>query len=358
MRKPIIAMDLENKGQGGGPYTSTSRIMNSGLKEKFNFVEIEYDPYMSKGVSVRRILNLRRQILNLKPDIVHYTGLQLSGFHIAIACLLAGVSKTIVTIRGMSGDAIDFHPLKRVLLTYLLEPFTLLLSKKFTGVSDFVTSRRIARLFKYKCFGTIYNFPPEEISEKNPVLTQESFGLDYSDVVITSVGRINKEKGYHILEKAIRKFETRPHVKFIIVGEGAYLEEMKANLSHQFELGQILFLGYREDVQQINGLADIFVLPTLHETLSVALLEASMSKLPMIASDTGGVPEIFETGFNGELVVPGSVDELASAIELLVSNPEKRTKYGLNAYNKVKNKFSKHSIEQELEKLYSEVLSR
>ncbi len=357
-KKPVIAMDRSTKGKGGGPFTSTTRIMESGLSQKYDFVELRYDPSMGSGVSVKRILDLRRQIKQVNPDIVHFTGLQLSGFHVAVACFLARVKNTVVTIRGMSGDAIDFHPVKRFMLTWLFEPLTMLLAKRFTGVSDFVTSRKIARVFAYKCFGTVYNFPPEQEVAEPKVQLRSEFGFTDDDIVIASIGRINKEKGYHILKQAIERFTGNDKVKFLIAGDGDYLVTMKSELQTQIDKGQVVLLGYRDDVQRINGAADIFVLPTLHETLSVALLEASKAGLALVASDTGGVPEIVETGYNGELVTTGDADMLYGAMEKLVSRPALVKEYGSNALTKVNSKFSKQSIECKLEQLYAQLLSK
>ena len=355
-QKPIIAMDLSTQGQGGGPYMSTIRIMSSSLSKKYNFVKINYDPSIGRGISVRRILDLRRQIIKLNPDIVHFTGLSLSGFHLAAACFLSGVTKTAVTIRGTSTDAIDFHPIKKIILANILEPFTLLISKKIVGVSDFVTFTKITKMFHYKIFGTIYNFPPEYEQVLNRDECRKNLLLGNDDIVISSVGRINREKGYHIFAEAIKYFSSNNSIKFIIVGDGEYLEEMKKIIISQVESGQVRFLGYQDDVASINLAADIFVLPTLHETLSNALLEASVAELALIASDTGGVPEIVETGYNGELVSPNNSEALAKAIEKLIENPLLIKEYGRNSLLKVNHKFSKHSIEKKLELLYSQML--
>jgi glycosyltransferase involved in cell wall biosynthesis len=357
VRKPIIAMDLSTQGKGGGPFTSTNRIMSSNLKEKYDFVVIDYDPTIGRGISIKRIFELRSQLLKLKPDLVHFTGLSLVGFHIAVACFLARVDKKIVTIHGSTSDSIEFPFIKRMILTKIIEPLTLLISSEIVGVSDYVSNTKVPNMFQYKNFGTIYNLPPEGIQKENKISIQD-LGFDEGDVIVTSVGRVNKEKGFHILEQAIKEFSCTTNVKFIIVGEGDYLKEMKNNLKEQYEAKQICFLGYRDDVQSINDISDIFVLPTLHETLSIALLEASASNLPLIGSNTGGVPEIIESGFNGELTEPGNSQSIAMAITKLVESPELRSIYGNNSSLKLKNKFSKKSIEAKLERLYSQSLSK
>jgi len=227
--------------------------------------------------------------------------LQLSGFHTILACKLAGIKRTVVTIHGFSGDALDIHQFKKIMLTYFIEPLTLFLSNKIIGVSEYVIARPILRMFHQKCCGTIYNLiPAAYISNNEPSLRSE-LGLSASDTLAVSVARIRKDKGYHILDAAIANFQNVPQLKFIIIGEGDYLDEMRENLKEQILNGQVYFLGYRSDIQRILHDCDFFILPTLHETLSIALLEASVEGLALIASNTGGVPEIVENGYNGIL---------------------------------------------------------
>ncbi|MBV1911776.1 MAG: glycosyltransferase [Kangiellaceae bacterium] len=355
--KPLIAMDLSTRGKGGGPYTSTTRIMSSTLANDYDFEVINYDPSIGRGVSLKRILNLRNQIKKIDPNIVHFTGLSLQGFHLAVACYLAGARKNIVTIRGTSTDAIYFNPIKRFLLARILEPLTLIIASKIVGVSDYVSTNKIAQRFKHKSFGTIYNFPPKNQPILSKLEYRKLLSIVDDDIVISSVGRITKEKGYHILADAITHFSTQPKVKFIIAGEGDYLEPMKVRLNEQVTSGQVTFLGYCDNAQDVNFSADIFVLPTLHETLSNALLEASKAGLPLIASDTGGVPEIVESGYNGELFPTGDVIALVNSMQKLIDNPELRRQYGVNALFKVNEKFSVLAIEKKLGLLYAQLLA-
>lgn len=353
-RKPIIAIDMSSTGKGGGPFVSTNRILNSGLKYKYNFKIINYQTEIGRGISFKRIRNLVNQLKEIKPDIVHFSGLQLSGFHMAVASKLAGIKNTIITVRGFSGDAIYFHPVKKFLLTFFVEPFTLLLTKKIYGNSEYTVNRKLIRIFNFKCFGAIYNFPPQSANNDSEI--RKELGFDTSDIIIITVARIIRDKGYHIFDEAITKFKNFKDLKFLIVGTGDYLTEMKLKLKYQVENRQVFFLGHRDDVQTILKGCDIFVLPTLHETLSIALLEASVEGLALIASNTGGVPEIVENNYNGYLVEPGNIDDLVNAMKELYSNSEKRRKFSSNAKKKVNEKFSIEGIENKIDQVYQSLL--
>jgi glycosyltransferase involved in cell wall biosynthesis len=355
-RKPIIAMDLSTSGKGGGPHTSTSRTINSGLKDKYDFKVINYRTDLGRGISIKRIKDIVNQINEIKPDIIHYTGLQLSGFHMAIACKLSGIKKTIVSVRGFSGDAMYFNKFKKLITKYILEPITLILAKKVIGVSEYVVSRKSIKFFASKKSIAIYNFPPKNENHKHDKSFREIMNINQKDILVVTVARIIKDKGYHIFDEAILEFNNNKNIKFLIVGGGDYLETMKEKLEKMAKNKQVYFLGYRNDIDFILKSCDIFVLPTLHETLSVALLEASNAGLALIASNTGGVPEIVENNHNGLLVTPGNVEELTNAIHEIYNNNTLRAKFAKNAKLKIKDKFSSEDIINKLDHVYESLL--
>jgi len=356
MKKPVIAIDLSTTGKGGGPYTSTQRIINSKLNEKYNFRILYYKTELGRFISFWRIRDLTRQLKIIDPDIVHFTGLQLSGFQIALACKLAGIRNTVMTVRGFSGDMIYLHSYKKLIVSFIIEPLTLLLTKNIYGNSEYVSSRKVLRLFKYKLNNSIYNYPPNIYKSDNSDDIRKELGISCDDNVVVSVARINKDKGYSVLTKAIMMCSRIEKLKFIIVGKGEYLQEMKNRLKNQIALGQVFFLGYRSDVQRILSGCNIFVLPTLHETLSGVLLESSVEGLALIASNTGGIPEIIENEYNGLLVPPGNVDLLFLAIKRIHFNNELREFLGANAKEKIKKDFSPREIDKKINDIYKSLL--
>ena len=352
--KPIVAVDISTTGAGGGPYTSSMRLMNSTLKEKVDFRILEYKSETGRLISIKRIRDLVKQLKSIRPDIVHFSGLMLSGFHVAVACKLAGIKRSIVVIRGSSTEALDIGLVKRILMG-LLEMITLLLSTTYYGVSKYSSRLPVTRLFRRKSSGFIYNLP--EIADKSiTAYDRKDFGFREEDIIIVSVGRITRDKGYHILQDTIQMFNTDSRVRFLIIGTGHYLETMRNNLSAEEAAGRVVFAGFRDDVKNILPMCDLFVLPTLHETLSNALLEASVSGLPLIASDTGGIPEIIEPGYNGLLVKKNSPGALYNAMRRLVNDAEERHTMGLNAQKIVKNKFAEEDLINKVYKVYKKLL--
>jgi glycosyltransferase involved in cell wall biosynthesis len=354
--KPIVAIDLSSTGAGGGPYISNLRVMNSRLNEKYEFRPFIYRTEIGRFISIKRILDLSNQLKTIKPDMVHFSGLQLMGLHLAIACRLAGIKKSVVIVHGLTGDALNIGWFKKTLMTFILEPLTIMLAKKTYGVSEFVSNRTMLKLFKRKNCGYVYNIPANPIQDDFHISIKNELKIDPTAKIAVTVGHVNKDKGFHILDEAILRCAEINDLKFIIIGEGDYLEQMKNKLNLQVNQKQVFFTGYRRDVQQILKDCAFFILPTLHETLSIALLEASTEGLPLIASNTGGVPEIVIDGYNGILVTPRSVDELHSAIIKLYNNHALCKIYGENARRQINEKFNIQKIEARIDQIYQAVL--
>ena len=156
------------------------------------------------------------------------------------------------------------------------------------------------------------------------------------------VGRLTKAKGVDILLKAIKilKEKYQKEIKAAIVGEGYSEEELKELV---IELGiekEVEFLGVRRDIEKFMKSTKLFVLPSRWEGLPLTILEAMSSRASIIATKVGGMPEVIENGKEGILISPNDPEALAMAITELLKDGELRAKLGINAYKKVKEKYS------------------
>jgi glycosyltransferase involved in cell wall biosynthesis len=331
--------------------------MESGLNAKYDFRAVQYRTEIGSNISSRRIYDLYKQIRNINPDIAHISGLLLNGFHMALACRLARVKRVLLTVHGTSRDSLDLGFSKKQAMVRVMEPLTLAMCDRFYGVSSFLAKRDFLR--GPRSAGFVYNLPPSKTETQglSREKARERLGINKDAVVLVSVGRIVKDKGYHILADALLERCRESRLKVIIVGEGAYSSEMKASLRSLVEARQVSFLGYRADVLGILAAGDIFVLPSLHETLSIALLEASACGLALIASNAGGIPEIVKDGFNGILVPPGDTRKLSAAIRRMELDSAFRTACGRNAPAVLESRFSRVEIENAIDRIYMGLLT-
>ena len=355
--KPIIGITFRINGENGGPFVSHKRIMESSLREKYEFIPI-WVPKPKELIRPGRFFDFVRLLKKEKIDILHFAGLQLEGFLVLLAAKMARV-RTLCTIRGSSMDAIHFPKWKQFVMK-ILENWTMCYVDACYGVSRFVSNWERVKKHTRNYKGHIYNLPQslsESIGGINENNVRKEFNIGLDEILIVSSGRIVKDKGYDILAQVITSEKSWPGVKFLIVGEGSYLDEMKKNISDNKLENYVIFTGYRSDVMQILNASDIFIICTLHETFCNSVVEASCQGLPVIASKVGGIPEIIEDRVSGILINANDIDEIKNAIRLLISDRNLRNSMGTAGRKIVEEKFSEQRITDGIEKIYEDLLS-
>jgi glycosyltransferase involved in cell wall biosynthesis len=184
---------------------------------------------------------------------------------------------------------------------------------------------------------------------------RKEFGIEADDVVIGFVGTMTEGKGIFELLKAFYALAFgHPRLKLLYVGDGPDMEELKKEA--QVLQGRVIFAGHRKDVARLYAAMDIFVLPsTCREAFGMALIEAMSMGKPVIATRTGGIPEIIEHRTNGLIVPPADYSALARAILELTEAPSLREKLALNAIESVALKFSDDVFGDSFTRLLKEV---
>ena len=358
MCKPTVMISLREGGENGGPFRSHQRIIESSLSDIYNFVPLCVPKGRLGLFNIRVIKNLVGQMKSTKPDIVHFAGLQLEGFHVILACKFAGIKNTIIAIHGSSLEALNICTQKRVILN-ICEIITLRLSDYSYGVSKYVCSWKRVEKYSKNCFGHVYNIS-EFVETQNNYNAYKSFkdeiSADDNDILIVSTGRITIDKGFEIIKDVIKIGDFDSNVKFIIVGEGAYRKQMMNELSDNISCEQVVFTGFRDDIDHILSECDIFLMCSLHETLCISVLEAGLHGLPSIVTDVGGLPEIIDDGCNGFLVNAGDTTGFINALEILINNEDIRKAQSINAKKNIELNFSEKEITSKLDYVYSAIL--
>jgi glycosyltransferase involved in cell wall biosynthesis len=135
------------------------------------------------------------------------------------------------------------------------------------------------------------------------------------------VGRLAPQKGVRNLVAAAGLLED-PSAQVLLVGDGPERPALERE-AERIGLGDRLhFLGFvaHDRLPAVLAHADLLVLPSLYEELGTVLLEAMQAGLPIVASKTGGIPDVIEDGVNGLLVPPGEPELLARAIDRLLAD--------------------------------------
>ncbi len=178
-------------------------------------------------------------------------------------------------------------------------------------------------------------------------------------LVVGTLASLSPEKGLtHLVKAAGILHRAGANLRFVVVGDGPCRreleEQVRAEGVHEiFELA-----GFQNQVSRYLRAFDLFVLPSLSEGLSSAILAAMASSLPVIATNVGGIPELIRHGHNGLLVPPGDAPALADAIRRLNDHPEEARAMGRRSRALMQEKFTLERKIAETEALCHALLGR
>ena len=174
--------------------------------------------------------------------------------------------------------------------------------------------------------------------------------------LIVSVGRFAPEKGHRYLVEALNLLNQQDVAwRCTFLGEGELAAELRALTAEYGLSDQIVFPGFCEDVFSVLLTADVFVLPSFHESSPNALIEAMGIGMPCIASDVGGITDLIEDEKNGIRVPPKDPTTLAAALHRMLTEPDFATELGRNARATIQQKFDSAESMKRLEGIYQQL---
>lgn len=177
--------------------------------------------------------------------------------------------------------------------------------------------------------------------------------------LLLTVGRLTIQKGHTVLLKAIAKVAANyPKAVFAFAGEGKQRQKLESEAKQLKISEQIRFLGVRQDVAQLLLASDVFVQPSLWEGLSLAMLEALLAGIPVLATEVEGVVDVIENKVNGMLVLAGNEDALAESIIGLLNDADLRVKLGQAGKAHVEANYSIDNMCAQYESLMQSLMAR
>lgn len=194
---------------------------------------------------------------------------------------------------------------------------------------------------------------------------REALRLQYAEPdesIVYYVGRITYEKGIFLLLNAAPKVleALSGRVKFVIIGAN---DAYSILLQRQaWDLGiyhMVIFTGFMSDsdLRQFQGIADCAVFPSLYEPFGIVALESFAAKIPVVVSDTGGLPEVVSHGITGVVTRVNDSDSLAWGILEVLKNPEYSKKLVENALIDLHKRFAWPQLARQTEAVYARVLA-
>ncbi len=209
----------------------------------------------------------------------------------------------------------------------------------------------------------IYNGIALEPPPRDRAELRSSLGVSEDAFFVTSGGRLAPSKGFEFFLEAVRRLApTEPRARFRLIGDiiadedAPYRDRVRA---HARSLGlddRLVLEGFRDDYRAVIGVSDVFVLPSVYDTLPSIVIEAMGMGVPVVATSVGGVPEQVEDGVTGILVPPGDPAALAEAITRLAHDPALRARMSLAARMRALEVFGIESYVSRTRALYEELL--
>ena len=214
-------------------------------------------------------------------------------------------------------------------------------TRKFHQRFNLVRSSRI---------DVIHNFIEDAVYQPVAPETREclrhELGIQPHALLLGVVGDVIPRKGLLNLVRALPAIRAAvPSVHVLSVGypQAEYAGSVRAEAKRLGVADRLTLAGARADVPQLLAAMDVFVLPTLEDTLPMAILEAMASGLPVVSTTVGGIPECVVDGQTGCLVPPGNVARLAAALIRLLGDPALRRCWGQAGRERVHRCFSRDS---------------
>lgn len=187
---------------------------------------------------------------------------------------------------------------------------------------------------------------------------REALGLSASALVLGCVGRLVGLKNHRLMIALMPQvLAQHPDAMLLLLGGGELAEALRAQAAQLGIADHVMLAGERPDVAGLLPAMDLFVMPSLTEGVSIALLEACAAGLPVVATDVGGNPEIIASGERGLLVPPDDGPATLSAMLSLLSSPARRQQLGDAARNWVRAHASLEALTRCYDRLYDDAIA-
>jgi len=174
--------------------------------------------------------------------------------------------------------------------------------------------------------------------------------------ILIHISNFRKVKRVQDVIKIFHKIGTAVPSKLIMVGDGPERKTAEKMCRELESCGEIRFLGNQDAVTEILSVSDLFILPSEKESFGLSALEAMAVGVPVISSNTGGIPEVNIDGETGYLSDVGDIESMANNGIHLLSHPEKLTQFRENALKRASS-FDIHNILPLYEAYYEKITS-
>lgn len=311
----------------------------------------EYQPYET-------------ELASKMVDVVKYEKLDLLHVHYAIphasaAFMAQQILKAqgieipfITTLHGTDITLVGKDPSFEPVITFCINA-----SDAVTAVSESLKNDTFTHFGTNRTIEVIPNFIP--VPEKMPQVDREKrkfYALD-EEPILCHISNFRRVKRIDDVIRVFKKVNDEKPSKLILAGDGPE-RPLVEKLARELDVcSRIIFIGKVRDTQPILELVDLFLLPSETESFGLAALEAMVAGVPVVSSNTGGIPEVNEQGVSGFLSNVGDVDDMAKNALYILKDGVTLNRFKTQAFEQSK-KFSVEQILPQYVDLYESVIQK
>ena len=352
----------------GGVYSSTVLYGDVESNESdMLYLAKEYDFPMINLPTMGRSINLLQDLLlipkvykiirRLSPDIVH-THTAKAGLVGRVAARLAGVPVILHTFHG--NNFRGYFGKLMSLVSINLERALARISTRIIAISDQqrdeLLSFNICQAEKLRVIHLGFEFGKIIHDDSHQGMFKAALGIPVETKLVGFVGRLTAIKNpFSFIDIARRVLKERDDVIFAFVGDGELSESLKAEVRLLGLEAKIIFTGFIKDLRPLYADMDALLLCSLNEGTPVAIIEAMANRVPVLASQVGGVPNLIKDGQSGWLFAHQDKDGFASCLMKVLEDPELCDRITAQAWQDISDRYSAQRLKAELEQLFQEL---
>lgn len=258
----------------------------------------------------------------------------------------------ITTLHGTDITLVGNHPNYKSAVTFSINQ-----SDSVTSVSKSLKDDTLKLFNLTKEIEVIPNFIEfDEFKNNANKLCQRSVLAKDEEQIITHISNFRKVKRIPDVIKIFYQIQQEIPAKLLMVGDGPEKEKAEQLCEELNIQDKVIFFGNSHEINSILNYSDLFLLPSETESFGLAALEAMAWRVPIISSNSGGLPEVNINGFSGYLSNVGAIDEMAKNGVKILKNKNILNEFKENAF-KTAQKFSIQNILPMYEKLYQKTIN-
>ena len=311
----------------------------------------EYPPYdLALAVQMHEVVKMHGvEVLHCHYAIPHATSawiaremLRAEHSDVAVVTTLHGTDITLV------GQDPSFHAITK---------FSIEKSDRITAVSEYL---RAETFNAFHCTGcrvaVIPNFIDPAVYDRSLYSRSELLPFAGDRKVLMHISNFRAVKRVRDVVRIFAKVAAKTPSVLVMVGDGPERPAAEEEARALGVSNSVFFLGKIETVAPLLASADVFLLPTSSESFGLSALEAMASGVPVVGSDSGGLPEVVTNGVTGLLYPVGDVDSMAAGVLSIITDPSRQADMGAAGADDARSRFALDTVVSQYEELYRSAL--